>query len=476
MVKKDFDYYFINSSPYTLEAQAENADGSYALSAISVPSTPLITEGSCEITFETHLTHSSGDFQFRTDTLPPHDFRESINPLTKATSGPLEDMMQTPSVIGSDFSLSYGMFDAGSESGTGLTGNDQIYAYLTPSQQNWMGTLAAAHSDVRDAPFASFALPGAHDAGTFDLAQVDKLLSDAAAHKALTEAVTSGFSEAGDLTQWIGKKLKHVIVGEAVTQKDNVSTMLDLGCRYFDFRPGHVLGPFRSILPDLYHIHTLIPGQTYKGFIKDVLTWLLANPTEIVAVHLSTSGFLAHSTMDPTTEELKSQFMEVQQTMGAASIQIGSAADLQTSYSDLVKSNRRLFFLNQPSLNWFPATSYGSYNSSYETTDPQIILNALGAMTESGQSGKDFAVLSLQATATGQNKINNVIALLRSLSKADSPLMSTKPMMDCNTYPWLLDNVCNLRNDNLLALPNDFVDNALAGSIASVLTLQRCSH
>lgn len=475
MVQRDVDYYFVNSSKFELNAEAKNADGSYALSPISVPATPLITSGHCEITYERQGAHTSGDFQFSTTTSPPQDFRESVNLLTGNTSGPLENMMDTPSVIGNDFCLSYGMFNAGTGTGTGLTDHDQIYAYLTPSQKNWMGALAEEHEAVRNAPFASFVLPGAHDAGTFDLSQVNKLLGTSAGHQALTEVISDGIPGGKSVTGLLAQQVKHVIVGEAVTQKDDVSTMLDLGCRHFDFRPGHVPGPLRNILPDLYHIHTVVPGQTYKGFMKDLMSWLVANPTEIATVRLSTSGFLDHGTMDPSAEMLQSQFQEAQQAAGAASIQIGSALDLQTAYNSLIKSNKRLFLLNQPGIDWSPATSYNSYNDSYATTDPTVILNALKAMNSSGQSGKDFTILQLQATATGQNAINNVIALAGSLSKAYSPLMSTKPLMDCNTYPWLLDNASNLKNNNLLVLLNDFVDNALAGRIARVLTLQRCS-
>jgi hypothetical protein len=477
MTSKGVDYYFVNTSSHTLSASAKNTDGSYALPPISVTSPPLMTKGNCQITWEFPYIDPYGGVSFKTNTTPSKSVTESINAVTGNTSGPLANMMDTPSLIGSDFSLSYGFFDAGSGSGTGLTNQDQLYAYLTPLQKNWMGTLAAANPSVNNAPLASFVLPGAHDAGTYDLTQVNTLCATAAGVEALASVILSWIPGANIVLTLAALQLKGVVVGEAVTQKDNTATMLDLGCRYFDFRPGYVPSAIKKILPDLYHIHTVIPGKTYQSFLQEVMTWLIANPTEIVVVSLGTSGFSDHSTMDPSTATLQAEFLAAQQAAGASSLQIGSASDLQTSYKSLIAANKRLFFLNTPGLNWFPANKYDSYNDDdYATTDPSQIIKALKAMTKSGQKNADYTVLQLQATATNQNVVHNVVALADSMSNAYEPLMSTKPHMDSCTYPWLLDNVVsNLSHDNLLVLLNDFVDNALAGSIASDLTLRRCA-
>jgi len=478
MASKGVDYYFVNTSSHTLSASATNTNGSYALSPITVTSTSsqLMTTENCQITWEFPYIDPYGGFSFSTNTTPSKSVTESINAVTGNTSGPLESMMDTPSLIGSDFCLSYGFFDAGTGSGTGLTNQDQIYVYLTPSQKNWMGTLAAANPSVNNAPLASFVLPGAHDAGTYDLTQVNTLCATTAGVAALASTILSWIPGATIVLGLAALQLKGVVVGEAVTQKDNAVTMLDLGCRYFDFRPGYAPSEIKTIVPDLYHIHNVVPGKTYQGFLQDVMTWLIANPSEIVVVSLGTAGFYDHSTMDPSTATLQTEFLEAQQAAGATSLQIGSASDLQTSYSSLIAANKRLFFLNQPGLNWFPAKKYDSYNDDdYSTTDPSKIIKALKAMTKSGQENVDYTVLQLQATATNQNVVHNVIALADSMSNAYEPLMSTKPHMDSCTYPWLLDNVvANLSHDNLLVLLNDFVDNALAGSMASDLTLQRC--
>lgn len=470
---KGIDYYFVNSSSFDLHAQAENTDGSWALTPMSTGCVPLMNKGNVQINWR-GLHAPYGSFSFSTTTYPPQHFKQSINVVTGNTSGPLDILMNTPSIVGADSALSYGMFDAGTGKGTGLTNQDQIYAYLTGPQRGWMGALASANPDVRQAPFASFVLPGAHDAGMFDLTQVDILCLSADGIAALIKAFLDWIPGASQVASLAAVQLRGVVIGEAFTQKDNIAVMLDLGCRYFDFRPGYAPSPIRKILGDLYHIHNVIPGQKLDTFFKDILTWLLANPTEIVVISLGTDGFNDHATMDPSADALRTGFAAAQQAVGAASIQIGSAADLSTSYANLIAANKRLFFLNQPSLGWYPATKYDSYKDTYQTTDPQVIIDALKAMTKAEQT-EDYTVLQLQATATGKNSVANAIALADSMSAAYAPLMSTKPMMDSNTYPWLLENAGDLSPTNLLVLLNDFVDNALAGCVASVLTARRCS-
>ncbi|MFM7469318.1 MAG: hypothetical protein ACKO37_07460 [Vampirovibrionales bacterium] len=484
MVSKGVDYYFVNSSTFQLSASAQNTDDSYAMGPINVEQPPLMTKGNCQITWEFPYIPPSGSFTFSTNTSPAKSFTESINAVTGNTSGPLENMMNTPSVTEPTFALSYGMFDAGTGSGTGLTNQDQIYAYLTPSQQTWMGNLAAADASVNNAPFGCFVLPGAHDAGTWDLTQVNTLCSTAQGIAALGAAVLLWLAilipVLGPLAPLIlglaAVKLEDVVIGLAVTQKDNTTTMLNLGCRYFDFRPGKAPSGMDIICPDIYHIHTAIPGQELSAFFTDVLTWLVANPTEIVAISLGTSGFADHGTMDPTVADLQAKFLKAQQAVtGASSLQIGTTTDLQTSYATLVSDHKRLFFLNQ-GFQWYPATKYDSYSdSAYATTDPATIMTQLNTMKAEGQADSDYTVLQFQATATNQNIAGNIEALVASASDAYEPLMSTKALMDSNTYPWALAYVPqNLSNSKLLVLLNDFVDNALSGCVASTLTKQRC--
>lgn len=474
MASKGVDYYFVNSTQNSLKAWAKNTDGSWALSPTAVGGSPMITKGNCQIDWNFPWVDPYGSFSFATETQPKTSFNTLINAVTGNIAGSLENMMRTPSLVTNDFALSYGMYDAGSAKGTGLTDQHQIYAYLTKPQKRWMGDLADSSPAVKKAPFASFVLPGAHDAGTFDLGPIDTLCMSAGGIAALIGTMLWWIPGATVLTGLAAMQLKGVLVGEAVTQKDNIATMLDLGCRYFDFRPGYAPAQIRGLVPDLYHIHGVVPGQPLDAFFTDILNWLKQHPTEIVAIALGTDGFADHDTMDPSTDTLKARFAAAQQKTDTASIQIGAAEHLKTSYGDLIRDNRRLFFLNSPSLGWNGASKYDSYSDDYESSDPNKVMTAIAGMTRSGQAGRDYTVLQLQLTATAQNVKNIVVALATSTSNAHNPLMSTKPKLDSLTYPWLLQNVSKLSETNLLVLLNDFVDNALAGSVASVLTRQRC--
>lgn len=212
MTRKGVDCYLRNASFYDLQAQVENTDGSRALSPVSVERTPLVNTGNVQINWRVlHAPYVS--FAFSTTTEPPQFFREDINVITGNTSGPLDTLLGTRPILGDEFALSYGMFDAGTGKGTRLTDQDQIYAYLTGPQRGWTGALVAANPAIGQAPFASFVLPGAHDAGMFDPTQVDRLCLPADGIAALAAA-----------------QLRGVLIGEAFTQKDPIPAMLDLGC------------------------------------------------------------------------------------------------------------------------------------------------------------------------------------------------------------------------------------------------------
>jgi hypothetical protein len=403
------------------------------------------------------------------------ELSESINGLTGTSSGLLSDMMQTPSIIADNYNLSYGFFDAAAEAVLGLTDQDQIYAYLTPPQQNWMGDLVLKNPEVKGVPFSTFALPGAHDSGTFDLTAVKNLLDDVE-----FVALLAGYY-GEELIDVLSSVALNVVTGEAVTQKDDIPTMLNLGCRYFDFRPGMMPSPLNVILPDIYHIHAVIPGHTFNSFLTDILTWLNGNPSEIVVVNLQTAGFLDVIAI-PTVSQLQTALESAQIQTGTQFIQIGSAEDLQKTYGELVSKNKRLFFLNtSPEFTgWNPASKYDSYiGDNYCTNNPVKIINALEKMNTKGQLDNTYTVLQLQGTVTGQNikfsEFEIIASLMVSTSNAYRPLLSTKALFDSKTYPWLLNNVSkNLSNNQLLVMLNDFVDNGLA-TVASSLTLERCN-
>ncbi|MEO6702830.1 MAG: hypothetical protein ABI140_13515 [Jatrophihabitantaceae bacterium] len=250
--------------------------------------------------------------------------------------------------------------------------------------------------------------------------------------------------------------------------------MLKLGCRYFDFRPGMVPKALQVVADDIYHIHTMIPGYKFSSFLCDVLTWLEANPSEIVVVDANTAGILNDKTMVPSVEKLQAILASAMSDSGSTVV-AGDVSDLATTYAELISVNKRLIFLNQEGT-WSPASKYDSYSDkAYATTDPASVVKALEAMNSTDQANYDYTVLQLQGTATNTGT-KVVISAALSQSSASSPLMSTKADFDSVTYPWALQHVpFNLDATGLVVLLNDFVDNVQAATAAQ-LTLVRVNQ
>ena len=381
----------------------------------------------------------------------------------------------TPSVTGDGWALSYGFYDAGPGVG-GLTDQDQSYAYLTGDQSTWMGDLVATLGPaLANAPFNTWVLPGAHDAGMNDTTALQALLK--AGPQQLLEPLGQLVGETVGALEALGiTSILRAFINLAFTQKDSITTMLDLGVRYFDFRPGYC---YQGLLAGIFHQHSFVPGYPLSSFLEDVLNWLKAHPSEIVAIDLNFSGFV-EEVAKPAADTLAAALQAAQTATGtstpdtASYIAVGGKADLGTSYQALLTQQTRLIFLNQiGAVN--DALKYDSYTDSYETSQVQNILTALGAMNAAGQAGTpgkvpDYTVLQLQGTAASHLAL---VAGVLTLSDASSPLMSTKPGFDNRTYPWALGSVpANLSNDQLVVLLNDFADNALAWYAAQITALR----
>lgn len=380
----------------------------------------------------------------------------------------LGDMLDTPSVISDGYAVSYGFYDAGPGWGS-ITNRDQSYVYVTSDHSNWMGDLAAEDSAIAHAPFSGFVLPGAHDAGMYDTTRIQEVIN-LDGFIALLEGLLSdmGFvgSEIGSLSKY---EIMHLLVAFSFTQKDNVTTMLDLGVRYFDFRPGYGYGLLNNGL--LYHQHGFVPGISYATFLTDVLTWLVRNPSEIVVLNLNHQGFLSHE-MRPSNALLESYYNDAvsHAASGAGQIQPGEKDDLQRTYSELLSTNTRLIFLNQLGNNSEDASKYDSYSDAYETANVAKVIDELDKMSPAKQSEYDYTVLQLQGTVSATG--GGVMSTISTSSTATSPLMATKAEFDRSTYEWVRANTPEFSNQQTLVCLNDFVDNALA-DIAKDLSRQR---
>ncbi len=390
------------------------------------------------------------------------------------SSGDMTDMMNMPSIVKSftdqSYAISYGFFDAASGAG-GLTNEDQCYAYFTDSYQRWMAGLVAAYPDAAKKALHEFILPGAHDSGMNTLANCENILNQLPVQvvKDILNALCPKLKIGTDIINEALFAIRNI----AITQKDSFTTMLDLGIRYFDFRPGKLYSTIQDLVPEsqkntLYHQHNFIPGASYEDFLVELLEWLDANPSEIVVVSCNTQG-MAETTMHPTQTELDNVLTDaiVKSKIKENSIVTGDKNDLSNSYEQLIKAKKRLIFLNQ--IGASPATSkYDSYyQGNYSTLSPGNIIKALEKMNKAGQAGSTYTVLQIQGTATGVDAV--ILPSLVPYSLTSSPLMSTKAYFDHSTLPWLLNNVNkNLSSDYLTIVLNDFADNATVSHCISI--------
>lgn len=407
-------------------------------------------------------TATAGGTQLATQTNVINSFTGNL------TSGTMTVMMNTPSIVNpaTNSAISFGFYDAGSGT-SGLTNQDQSYVYCTRVLTRWMGDLVQQYPEAGQSPFWQFALPGAHDSGmcTMDTAlEVLDGLEGVALQIALAIMLPAiGVAAAAEAA--------NVILNAAITQKDTITKMLDLGCRYFDFRPGTMYPRILGFSGVRYHQHSVIPGYPYIQFLQDVLNWLSENPSEIVVVSCNTQGF-ASSSMNPTPADLQSDLKTAIQNTGVTSIVIGDQNSLSQKYDALIQSNTRLIFLNQiPGMPQPEITKYDSYGPGNASLSPAPLLQALAGMNTAGQANNTYTVLQLQGTATAVASVQQLG--LVSSSQTASPLMSTKALFDASTLPWVLQNANNnLKAPQPIVLLNDFIDNATVDT-AITLTMQR---
>ncbi|RMQ44956.1 hypothetical protein ALQ04_01499 [Pseudomonas cichorii] len=464
---KGVDYYaYVETNEFTTLFQQPTDWGdktaSYQLDTPNTMQHGNLQISENDISWHSHTGHYS--WQLSKNQAPIADKYADIAPFTgNLGDTTLGNMLQTPSLFGQGWAVSYGFYDSGSGSG-GLTNQDQSYVYATGDMSGWMGDLAhSMGTALTEQPFSTFALPGAHDAGMFDPTLVTSLLNNAEFLASLTGVFGSSIA-------LLAKPIAlRAIINLAFTQKDNITAQLNLGTRYFDFRPGYC---YQNITGGIYHQHNLIPGYSYQSFLEDILSWLDHHPTEIVVISPNFQGF-AQDTMKPAPDVLDGMLnTALANTKTLGKIVPGYKGDLASSYTTLLSQSKRLILLPQTD-STEDASKYDSYNDSYTTTDVNNILAALKGMNTDGQASHDYTVLQLQGTASGVD--GAATPAIVTLSDASSPLMSTKPGFDFHTYPWLVANVAsNLSASGLVVFLNDFCDNALA-SMAKQITQARAS-
>lgn len=501
MTSKGLDVYaftpesLLNASPINFKVEEPNGDAS----TWTVGLADAVKNRHYEIDF--YWLHPATDGQYTFTVTGMSDGSCEIAPISGNVSdcnmcNMLTNQQSTSLSTATGGIASFGFYDAGGgydSSDFPYTSHHQSYVYLGDSHRSgWMGHLVSENASLGTAPFSTFVLPGGHDAGMNTSANLAHVATRAGTIAAIMTLVlgwmASFFAIAiSAITAILGtlaaSRIEQILIDLAITQKDTTTKMLDLGTRYFDFRPGYnaKIDVEGTEIPvgegdGLYHQHNFIPGMAFTDFLNELVTWLDANPTEIVVVSLGFAGFY-NDGMKPTANTLTSD-INTAVANSTTGLTTGDVSDADTSYNDLISAKKRLLFFNN-GVGVNDAKKYDSYSDgSYTTLDPNSIVGALNGMQPVPVSGdQNYIVLQLQGTASGVSALwpGYPYNLIHKSTKALSPLLMTKAQFDLHTYAWSQSHLPNFSYEYPLVVLNDFVDPAMS-HIAQEATLLRLSQ
>ncbi|KAF7983449.1 hypothetical protein HWV62_21720 [Athelia sp. TMB] len=160
--------------------------------------------------------------------------------------GNLTHLMNTPAVIGPDYTISYGLYDAGSGI-AGLPNADQAWVTIVPNLANWMGDLAPLNSAQANQAFSQFVLAAAHDAGMNTMDGI-YLITGGACLAVLIAVLSVLLPIPGLEALLLAGDSPKIMLDLAMTQKESTTSMLNMGVRYFDFRPAYLIPGVRSLV------------------------------------------------------------------------------------------------------------------------------------------------------------------------------------------------------------------------------------
>ena len=384
--------------------------------------------------------------------------------------GTLNTIAKTPSIFSDDIVVTYGFYRAG-HGEEGLPDRHQCFVYVVPNHGNWMGSVAPVGSPQAEKTFASLAIPAAHDIGMNSMKTCDALLQHAGGavistllpnHKVLNAIADKVSHEA------VMKLAPDIIASLAITQKDVVDHVLQIGARYFEFRPAHCLKEVLPVspLPDkLYFQHGGIPGLPYDEFLHDVVQFLLAHPTEIIVVQLRWDG-VPKECAHPSDQELN-DYIKTALASSNGSLETGNLDDfLHANIAQLRNERKRLImFSNVDCLSTYTDAANATLNGDSIVAEYQKVLNP------ENEAGKPF--INIQCQATASEITGAVVYGVLSADASTSCLLSTKAICDSKTLPWIRSNVLRVCKAGMpVIVMNDFFDGATA-DVAVALSRER---
>jgi hypothetical protein len=246
--------------------------------------------------------------------------------------------------------------------------------------------------------------------------------------------------------------LPNIVYALAITQTAPLATQLAMGARYFEFRPAKLYPLFKStsgLRDTYYYTHLNLPGLAFDEFLAGVVTFLDANPNELVVIHIRWDGVVADCPR-PTTAEID-EFVTSACKKATKPLTWTNRSGLSQPIDTLRHATSRIILL-------IDTSQYSSYSDgAYATLVPGPIVAAFNSMTASAQSSSDLTLLQCQATATN---IKPVVAYsIVSSDASNSPLSATKAICDLQTLPWLKGNVLKkFTAEKLVVIMNDFFE------------------
>jgi hypothetical protein len=371
----------------------------------------------------------------------------------------MENMFDQQSIKHDNLIITYSFYDAGNGQ-VGLPDAHQCYVIVSPNRSNWMAEIAAPGSDRAQKPFWRFVLPAAHDIGMNSMEIPDILVQKAGAPFVnIMKCQSNIFATFADsvTSSVITAVAPNIISGLAVTQKDTVCNILEIGARYFEFRPARIHDEVRCyncVPDDFYFTHGPIPGMLYKRVLTEVVGFLTSHTAEIVVVQLRWDG-VPNECGKPDNQDLQNC---IDAALGQAngSINIGNLEDWQHStIAQLRDSGKRLIIVRDiPSLSSYTDEANATLNGDSMVAE-------YNNLNTDRQNGNVFTNIQCQATATNIRDV--VIYSALSADVSNSCILATKPICDIKTLPWIRDNALDhLKAEQNIVIMNDFFDGATA--------------
>ncbi|KAK0730917.1 PLC-like phosphodiesterase [Lasiosphaeris hirsuta] len=395
-----------------------------------------------------------------------------VNAITgNASGGTMETIANTPSIFrGNDLIITYGLYEAGTGHDV-LPNRHQCYVTVSPNYADWIGKLAPPGSPQENKPFGRLVLPSPHDVG------MNSMQSSEAVLKRVGGAVVSVMVHDDKILSQITDAVSgpaialiapNIIYSLSITQKDSLDAMLQIGARYFEFRPAHchkAIIPTGALPDRLYFQHSAIPGMAYEAFLKGLVAFLVAHPTEIAVVQLRWDGVPAECARP--SEQEQHQYLDAALQTSGGRIVAGNLEDMKrASIAQLRSEKKRLIIMvDVDSLSTYTDEGNATLNGdSIVSAFPRLL-------TADNERGKAFINIQCQATATNVPKA--VVVSVLEAGVTTSCLLATKGIVDSKTLPWCRDNVLRTcGTEQVVVLMNDFLDGATA-DVAVQLSRQR---